>query len=155
MAHLTAGEQRESLLMTPIDQLRRKLLLVLIAWFLSLALIVSLSSRLRATTKTLLDATWLLILLGVLALRLVFSAYNSTRPRPDSVPRVKGRLPGNIDILWKLVRNEQSEYCAATLRDWEAQYGPTYDMNILWSHQVCIPIRALSQDSRTWTESTP
>lgn len=51
-------------------------------------------------------------------------------------PRVKGWLPGNIDILWKLVQGESSEYCAATLREWEHEYGSTYDMNVLWGHQV-------------------
>lgn len=53
-----------------------------------------------------------------------------------SIPRVQGKLPGNIDVLWQLVYNDGREYCGETLRMWAEMYGPTYDMNILWGNQV-------------------
>ncbi|KAF8502557.1 cytochrome P450 monooxygenase pc-3 [Hysterangium stoloniferum] len=52
-----------------------------------------------------------------------------------SIPKVRGALLGNLDILWKLVYNDGNEYCGETLRMWAEVYGPTYDMNILWGHQ--------------------
>ena len=52
------------------------------------------------------------------------------------IPRVKGKLPGNIDVLWKLVTSGSTEYCSDSLREWAVGYGPTFDMNILWAHQV-------------------
>jgi len=62
-------------------------------------------------------------------------------------PRVKGWLPGNIDILWQLVKGESNEYCASTLHRWEQTYGPTYDMNILWSHQACLFLLRYAPDA--------
>jgi hypothetical protein len=52
------------------------------------------------------------------------------------IPRIKGYLPGNIDILWELVTSGQNEYCSDAIRKWSIKYGPTYDLNILWAHQV-------------------
>ncbi|KAF8575554.1 cytochrome P450 monooxygenase pc-3 [Ramaria rubella] len=63
-------------------------------------------------------------------------ATNEDKKNGSSIPKIRGRLPGNIDILWKLVYNESKEYCGNTLRIWAEIYGPTYDMNILWGHQV-------------------
>lgn len=54
----------------------------------------------------------------------------------SGMPRVRGWLPGNLDILWRLVYYDSHEYCGETLREWAEIYGPTYDMNILWGHQV-------------------
>lgn len=72
-----------------------------------------------------------------------FTAHTRTKQRAELgahvIPRVHGRLPGNIDILWQLIYGESTEYCANTLRRWADEYGPTYDMNILWSHQVGRP----------------
>lgn len=53
-----------------------------------------------------------------------------------AVPKVRGWLPGNIDVLWRLVYYDSYEYCGETLRNWSEIWGPTYDMNILWGHQV-------------------
>lgn len=74
----------------------------------------------------------LLILVFALLYRALLTKTNAA----GLPPRVRGWLPGNIDILWQLVKGESSEYCANTLRRWEQTYGPTYDMNILWSHQA-------------------
>ena len=54
----------------------------------------------------------------------------------SAIPKIRGRLPGNIDILWQLIYNESHEYCGETLRTWAEIYGPTYDLNILFAHQV-------------------
>jgi hypothetical protein len=66
------------------------------------------------------------------------TASDRARLGASTIPRVRGRLPGNIDILWRLVALEHTEYCADTLRQWEKEYGPTFDMGILWGHQVRI-----------------
>lgn len=52
------------------------------------------------------------------------------------VPKVRGWLPGNIDVLWRLVYYDSYGYCGETLRKWSEIWGPTYDMNILWGHQI-------------------
>lgn len=52
------------------------------------------------------------------------------------IPRVKGWLPGNLDVLWNLVVSDGEEYCAETMRRHAETYGPTFDMGILWASQV-------------------
>lgn len=65
-----------------------------------------------------------------------FSSLPRKKNKSCSIPRIQGWLPGNMDILWKLVSCESREQCGETLRQWTEQYGPTYDMNLLWGHQV-------------------
>jgi hypothetical protein len=65
-------------------------------------------------------------------------ARDRARLGASTIPTVRGRLPGNIDILWRLVALESTEYCGDTLRQWEKEYGPTFDMGILWGHQVRV-----------------
>lgn len=52
------------------------------------------------------------------------------------IPKVKGRLIGNLDVLLAITRNEANEYCGDIFAQWAKQYGPTFDMNILWAHQI-------------------
>lgn len=52
------------------------------------------------------------------------------------IPRVKGKWPGNLDILLQLVYSEGSDYPTEILGRWADEYGPTFDMNMLWSHQI-------------------
>ncbi|KZV94028.1 cytochrome P450 [Exidia glandulosa HHB12029] len=53
------------------------------------------------------------------------------------VPRVKGWLPGNLDVLWNLVVSDGEEYCAETMRKHaETLKSATFDMGILWASQV-------------------
>lgn len=52
------------------------------------------------------------------------------------VPRVRGWLPGNLDVLWDLVVSDGDEYCAETMRRHAELLGPTFDMGILWASQV-------------------
>ncbi|CEL59858.1 Cytochrome P450 52A5 OS=Candida maltosa GN=CYP52A5 PE=1 SV=1 [Rhizoctonia solani AG-1 IB] len=54
----------------------------------------------------------------------------------DLIPRVKGRWIGNIDVLIAITRNEANEYCGDIFAEWAEKYGPTFDMNILWAHQI-------------------
>ncbi|EJD44086.1 cytochrome P450 monooxygenase pc-3 [Auricularia subglabra TFB-10046 SS5] len=51
------------------------------------------------------------------------------------IPRVRGWLPGNLDVLWDLVISDGDEYCAETMRRHADQLGPTFDMGILWASQ--------------------
>lgn len=57
---------------------------------------------------------------------------NGTQP----VPKIKGKWPGNIDILLELIYSESSDYPTEGISRWCKEYGPTFDMGILWSHQV-------------------
>ncbi|KAG8699723.1 hypothetical protein FRC08_005133, partial [Ceratobasidium sp. 394] len=52
------------------------------------------------------------------------------------VPKVKGQLIGNLDVLLAITQNEANEYCGDIFTQWAEQYGPTFDMNILWAHQI-------------------
>ncbi|KAH7107826.1 cytochrome P450 monooxygenase pc-3 [Auriculariales sp. MPI-PUGE-AT-0066] len=52
------------------------------------------------------------------------------------IPKVQGRLPGNIDVLWELVTHDGQEYVAETFRRHAERYGPTFDMGILWASQI-------------------
>ncbi|CAE6461314.1 unnamed protein product [Rhizoctonia solani] len=72
----------------------------------------------------------------------------------NPIPRVKGRWIGNIDVLMAIVEffyvglfthpepiyikthNEANEYCGDIFAEWAEEYGPTFDMNILWAHQI-------------------
>lgn len=57
---------------------------------------------------------------------------NGTQP----VPKIKGKWPGNIDILLELIYSESSDYPTEGISRWCKEYGPTFDMGILWSHQI-------------------
>ncbi|KAF8514030.1 cytochrome P450 [Gautieria morchelliformis] len=73
---------------------------------------------------------------ALISIRIVASWARKQNSDAPSIPKVRGKLPGNIDILWQLVYNDSREYCGETLRVWAEIYGPTYDMNILWGHQI-------------------
>lgn len=62
---------------------------------------------------------------------------NRNRLGARSVPKVKGKWPGNIDILRALIKTEEEEYPGDLFLRWANEYGPTYDMGILWASQVC------------------
>lgn len=57
---------------------------------------------------------------------------NGTQP----VPKIKGKWPGNLDILLELIYSESSDYPTEGISRWCKEYGPTFDMGILWSHQI-------------------
>lgn len=87
------------------------------------------------------DSAWWTAVLAVALMAIRIAASRARREGADldeapSIPRVQGILPGNIDILWQLVSSDAHECCGETLRMWAEVYGPTYDMNILWGHQV-------------------
>ena len=73
----------------------------------------------------------------------VRSAVSSHRKRAERirlgaqpVPKVKGKKFGNWDILQELIQSEKEEYPGDLFRRWAREYGPTFDMNILFSSQV-------------------
>ena len=61
---------------------------------------------------------------------------NAHRMGSVLIPKIRGRLPGNIDILWKITIGDISRYPTETFMEWAEIYGLTFDMNILWSHQI-------------------
>ena len=73
----------------------------------------------------------------------IFSVLSSRRKRRECarlgavpVPKVKGKSLGNADILRELIAAEDSEYPGDIFFKWAKEYGPTYDMNILWASQI-------------------
>ena len=73
----------------------------------------------------------------------VLSAISSRRRRAgrirlgaQPIPKVKGKKFGNWDILQELIQSEKEEYPGDLFRRWAREYGPTFDMNILFSSQV-------------------
>jgi hypothetical protein len=85
----------------------------------------------------------LLHLASVPLLAAVLSAVSSQRKHAERIrlgarpiPKVKGKKFGNWDILQELIQSEKEEYPGDLFRRWAREYGPTYDMNILFSSQV-------------------
>jgi len=73
----------------------------------------------------------------------MLSAVSSRRKRAERIrlgaqpiPKVKGKKFGNWDILQELIQSEKEEYPGDLFRRWAREYGPTFDMNILFSSQV-------------------
>lgn len=52
------------------------------------------------------------------------------------IPKVVGKRLGNFDVLKELIAAEENEYPGDIFLRWAKQYGPTYDMNILWASQI-------------------
>ena len=74
---------------------------------------------------------------------IILSAVSSRRRRAERIrlgaqpiPKVKGKKFGNWDILQELIQSEKDEYPGDLFRRWAREYGPTFDMNILFSSQV-------------------
>lgn len=53
-----------------------------------------------------------------------------------SAPKIRGRKLGNVDVLQALIEAEESEYPGDIFLEWAKEYGPTFDMNILWASQI-------------------
>ncbi|KAG8924476.1 hypothetical protein FRC02_010408 [Tulasnella sp. 418] len=52
------------------------------------------------------------------------------------IPKVKGKWPGNFDVLLEMVRSESEGYPGEIFARWCEEYGPTFDMGILWGSQM-------------------
>lgn len=77
----------------------------------------------------------------VAALRNLLSDYRDRREARKRgaklVPRVKGRLPGNIDVMAYLLREFENGYVLQAYQDLLDQYGvKTLNMRLLWSDVV-------------------
>ncbi|QRW23885.1 cytochrome P450 family protein [Rhizoctonia solani] len=55
------------------------------------------------------------------------------------VPRVKGKWPGNIDIMLKLVKSLHGSYVASVLDELSKEYGNTFNMRLLWDDMASLP----------------
>ncbi|KIJ25685.1 hypothetical protein M422DRAFT_236883 [Sphaerobolus stellatus SS14] len=83
--------------------------------------------------------SWItVIILGfILVIWQLSRSQKTAKPKwVSSIPKAKGRLPGNLDLLFQLILRESHEYCGETIREWAEKYGPTYDMNLLWGNQI-------------------
>ncbi len=52
------------------------------------------------------------------------------------MPKIYGRWPGNLDVLAHLIYSEARGYPSEIFVEWCSTYGLTFDMHILWSHQI-------------------
>ena len=52
------------------------------------------------------------------------------------VPKVKGKLPGNIDVLWDMARYWADDYVGQGATELSKQYGNTFNLYILWEDWV-------------------
>ncbi|KAG8776843.1 hypothetical protein FS842_003413 [Serendipita sp. 407] len=82
-------------------------------------------------------------LLSIPASEAILSLLSSRRKMKDRqrlgalpVPKVKGKKLGNIDVLQALIRADDTEYPGDIFLKWAEEYGPTFDMNILWASQI-------------------
>ncbi|PVF96582.1 cytochrome P450 [Serendipita vermifera] len=71
------------------------------------------------------------------------SLLSSRRKRKDCerlgavrIPKIKGKKIGNYDILQELIEAEDEDYPGDIFLRWASEYGPTFDMNILWASQI-------------------
>ena len=52
------------------------------------------------------------------------------------VPKVKGKLPGNIDILWAMATCWADDYVGQPATELSKKYGTTFNLYILWEDWV-------------------
>ncbi|CEL62808.1 Cytochrome P450 52A1 OS=Candida tropicalis GN=CYP52A1 PE=1 SV=3 [Rhizoctonia solani AG-1 IB] len=52
------------------------------------------------------------------------------------IPRVKGKWPGNIDIMIKLVASVHGSYVASVWDELSKEYGNTFNMRLLWDDMI-------------------
>lgn len=52
------------------------------------------------------------------------------------IPKIRGKWPGNLDVLMELVYSDARDYPTEVLSRWSETYGLTFDMGILWSSQI-------------------
>ena len=52
------------------------------------------------------------------------------------VPKVKGKLPGNIDVLWAMARYWPDDYVGHPVTEMCKKYGNTFNIYILWEDWV-------------------
>ncbi|CAE6433878.1 unnamed protein product, partial [Rhizoctonia solani] len=119
-----------------------------LVWLTSLARFIGypacvLTAALRlAGPKRLVDSSLLLGALYVISvpifwgfrntIRDVMRAREAKRLGARIVPKVKGKWPGNIDLLIKLVGSLQSGYVAEVWDELAKEYGNTFNMRLLW-----------------------
>jgi hypothetical protein len=65
------------------------------------------------------------------------------------VPRVVGKLPGNIDILFSMMRSFKTSYLFDTYLDlFEKYQSTTLNLRILWEDQVSDVVLQLSCEAQ-------
>lgn len=79
-------------------------------------------------------------------------ALDRTRLNALPIPKVKGKKMGNVDVLRALIQAEKTEYPGDIFLEWAKEYGPTFDMNILWASQIVT--RMLSVFRLPWCWDT-
>jgi hypothetical protein len=103
-----------------------------------------------------------LYLLSIPISEAILSILSSRRKRGECarlgavpIPKVKGKSFGNADILRQLIAAEDSEYPGDIFLKWAKEYGPTYDMNILWASQIVTSERKPRSKRVHITNGTP
>jgi hypothetical protein len=87
--------------------------------------------------------SFLVYLASIPIAEVISSVLSSRRKRRDCerlgavrIPKIKGKKLGNYDILQELIAAEDEDYPGDIFLRWAAEYGPTFDMNILWASQI-------------------
>lgn len=91
----------------------------------------------------------------IAALRIALADYRDAREAHRRgaalVPRVKGRLPGNIDVMARLVREFESGYVLQAYQDLLDEYGvKTLNMRLLWSDVVSASVVGRARCKLMW-----
>ncbi|CAE6540278.1 unnamed protein product [Rhizoctonia solani] len=66
------------------------------------------------------------------------------------VPKVKGKWPGNIDLMVKMVKSTRTGYVAEVWDELAKEYGNTFNMRILWD-DLASPFSFVSRYDLTRT----
>lgn len=54
----------------------------------------------------------------------------------EPIPVVKGKWPGNLDVLLEMMRDQDTNYAQQLFEDWSHEYGTLYNIRVLWDDMV-------------------
>jgi hypothetical protein len=115
-----------------------------LSWNIAFAVLLALLSTLRTNRFGCLATGMCSLLLVVyvrrqsktFALKNIMEGNDASRLGCTRMPKIYGRWPGNLDVLAHLIYSEARGYPSEIFVEWCTTYGLTFDMHILWSHQI-------------------
>lgn len=77
----------------------------------------------------------------------------AARHHARSIPRVVGKLPGNLDVVMRVLKDFQTGYVLQAFNDLFEEYNCTVlNTRFFWSDQVCDPALSLACKARSSIE---
>jgi hypothetical protein len=64
------------------------------------------------------------------------NSIEARRVGANLVPEVKGKLPGNLDVLWRMATEWEHDYIGQPIFELTEEYGKTFNLRILWEDMV-------------------